>query len=394
MSDIKKFLDQEGVALLWQRTSEDYVDNNTLTAVVNAIDETKENKKYNWYEIKYTFTESNMSNTVTVSNIENQTENKWNEIVKIYDQTGRTELNGATDYPAILSVLMMLKFVLNPPSIDDNYRLTLTKDIIIPNLETLIAANVISTDLWFAVNSGLNKIDHINIWTTDNDTYNFIISESTYRPSTAYLSYCKSTNSFTYNTLKPVYGYTDTSLSMSGAAADAKATGDAIAAIDTAITPEECQELLDELNTDLDTTEPYKTLLETIVANQTTLEETQATLMADHEALYYQPGDSYKVHIDTAGYLTTDGTKVTFALPLDKPCKNVTAASMTNPTAVLRQNGVYLMGGSNTWGVVDTIKFVIRNGYLNAAITLAEMPTNAINNETIAVALDGTVVFE
>ena len=41
----KKFLDQEGVKYLWSKISmEDYPNNNTLVAVLNAIDETKQDK--------------------------------------------------------------------------------------------------------------------------------------------------------------------------------------------------------------------------------------------------------------------------------------------------------------------------------------------------------------
>jgi hypothetical protein len=41
----KKFLDQEGVKYLWSKISmEDYPNNETLMAVINAIDETKADK--------------------------------------------------------------------------------------------------------------------------------------------------------------------------------------------------------------------------------------------------------------------------------------------------------------------------------------------------------------
>lgn len=41
----KKFLDQEGVKYLWSKISmEDYPNNDTLVAVLNAIDETKQDK--------------------------------------------------------------------------------------------------------------------------------------------------------------------------------------------------------------------------------------------------------------------------------------------------------------------------------------------------------------
>lgn len=47
MSDIKKFLDYEGVKHLWSKINmNDYPNNETLMAVINAIDETKADKDY------------------------------------------------------------------------------------------------------------------------------------------------------------------------------------------------------------------------------------------------------------------------------------------------------------------------------------------------------------
>ena len=47
MSDIKKFLDYEGVQHLWSKINmNDYPNNETLMAVINAIDETKADKEY------------------------------------------------------------------------------------------------------------------------------------------------------------------------------------------------------------------------------------------------------------------------------------------------------------------------------------------------------------
>ena len=46
MIDEKKFLDQAGVQYLWSQLSlEDYPNNETLIAVLNAIDETKADKE-------------------------------------------------------------------------------------------------------------------------------------------------------------------------------------------------------------------------------------------------------------------------------------------------------------------------------------------------------------
>ena len=45
MSNIKKFLDKDGLQYLWKLLSfEDYPDNETLIAILNAIDETKADK--------------------------------------------------------------------------------------------------------------------------------------------------------------------------------------------------------------------------------------------------------------------------------------------------------------------------------------------------------------
>ena len=42
MADVKKFLDAEGVKYLWSKVNmQDYPNNETLMAVINAIDETK-----------------------------------------------------------------------------------------------------------------------------------------------------------------------------------------------------------------------------------------------------------------------------------------------------------------------------------------------------------------
>ena len=46
MSDVKKFLDEEGVKYLWDKVNmNDYPNNNTLIAVLDAIDETKADKE-------------------------------------------------------------------------------------------------------------------------------------------------------------------------------------------------------------------------------------------------------------------------------------------------------------------------------------------------------------
>ena len=47
MSDIKKFLDYDGVQHLWSKINmNDYPNNEMLMAVINAIDETKADKEY------------------------------------------------------------------------------------------------------------------------------------------------------------------------------------------------------------------------------------------------------------------------------------------------------------------------------------------------------------
>lgn len=44
MIDVKKFLDQEGIATLWSEISDNFIDVNELAAVINAIDKAKADK--------------------------------------------------------------------------------------------------------------------------------------------------------------------------------------------------------------------------------------------------------------------------------------------------------------------------------------------------------------
>ncbi len=81
MADIKKFLDQNGVQYLWEQLSmEDYPNNETLIAVITAIDETKSNKdevllkaeqELTAEEIEQVHKNLNLENLATEEQVEN-----------------------------------------------------------------------------------------------------------------------------------------------------------------------------------------------------------------------------------------------------------------------------------------------------------------------------------
>ena len=64
----KKYLDQEGVQYLWSKVSlQDYPNNDTLVAVLNAIDDTKADKE----------SLSNVALTGNWEDIQNKTTEEW-----------------------------------------------------------------------------------------------------------------------------------------------------------------------------------------------------------------------------------------------------------------------------------------------------------------------------
>lgn len=69
MADEKKFLDAEGLKTLWNEISlQDYPNNETLMAVINAIDETKADKSI--LSNYYTKTEIDAIEFITIADID------------------------------------------------------------------------------------------------------------------------------------------------------------------------------------------------------------------------------------------------------------------------------------------------------------------------------------
>jgi hypothetical protein len=99
--DSKKYLDQEGVKYLWSKISmEDYLNNETLIAVLNAIDETKADKAdLDNYLLKEDYqggnTSIDLSNYLTKDEIASNYINK-NDIISINKGgTGATNASSA-----------------------------------------------------------------------------------------------------------------------------------------------------------------------------------------------------------------------------------------------------------------------------------------------------------
>ena len=183
---------------------------------------------------------------------------------------------------------------------------------------------------------------------------------------------------------------TDETLTQSGIAADARATGDAINAI---ITDAECEELLSSLNETPEVDDTYKSLLESIVTRQTEIENTQATLNNNLSNLYYQPGDTLNFRLWTAGMLTGSKKLVRFVLPISKPCSNVTNILCTNIECKVRQEDSYIFGSSSEYGMPEALVFTQSENHISVEITIPAVET-AINNDAVAIALNCTLVLE
>lgn len=70
MSDVKKFLDYEGVQHLWSRINmNDYPNNEILMAVINAIDETKLDKNKIFIGTKEEYDDAFRANKISVGAI-------------------------------------------------------------------------------------------------------------------------------------------------------------------------------------------------------------------------------------------------------------------------------------------------------------------------------------
>lgn len=66
-AETKKFLDAEGLAYFWQQViAQDYPNNQTLVAVINAIDEAKADKPLTF---RYTIDPSEWTGTITINGI-------------------------------------------------------------------------------------------------------------------------------------------------------------------------------------------------------------------------------------------------------------------------------------------------------------------------------------
>lgn len=197
----------------------------------------------------------------------------------------------------------------------------------------------------------------------------------------------------------------DTTLTFGGQAADARATGQAIAAINA-------NDVYDDLNNNLNADEsyddPYLTFIDELtntqielanvqneLANaQAQLAETQSQLAVIVDSLFYKPGEQIRIHLHTCGVLTASAQKVYFTLPLNKPLKNVTNC-IADATFQVRQNGSYLLGNPDTWLNPSDFTFDMSDANsLVGIIHFASPPSGAVNNEAVTVSVHGTITFQ
>ncbi|MCM1508683.1 MAG: hypothetical protein NC177_16370 [Ruminococcus flavefaciens] len=118
---------------------------------------------------------------------------------------------------------------------------------------------------------------------------------------------------------------------------------------------------------------------------------------------YLRQGDSFEITIDTAGYVTSSGTKVCFIIPctryiLGNPTVTVRTGSTYGNGFILRQGGKYTHG-SNVANNTDTYvrpssysATLVPNIGIRVAATFSNT-TNVTNNDAIGVLWNGTISF-
>lgn len=110
--------------------------------------------------------------------------------------------------------------------------------------------------------------------------------------------------------------------------------------------------------------------------------------------LYYGPGMTVNISIETAGFITDSGTSVRFAVPMARQLigvKSVSASSLNG--FYVRQNGKYLYGGSSSSYVKPSSYSV--PSYNNHVFIRAKFSnnTNAVNNAPCGVYWNGKLTF-
>ena len=115
---------------------------------------------------------------------------------------------------------------------------------------------------------------------------------------------------------------------------------------------------------------------------------------------YYDKGDSFDVEIDTAGYVTSSGTKVHFTIPLSKPVIGKPSISATSVNGfVLRQNNGYTHGSN--YSTSDGVKYttpssctaeIVDSNSISITATFSNT-TNVTNNSSIGIIWDGKITF-
>lgn len=179
----------------------------TIAIVAQKI----ENESYNWKKIGNEW-------WAVVADIPNNQNLKWDEISTLY----------ANEFLDLISNLYNLFSI----TLDETTRLTTLKNSIIPIFDTFVNANLFSAESTTFITSYFNEpqpyinTEKIMLW-KKNNVYNVSVFDATYRPRCD-IQYNADLETITYANIKPDYAFTDNTLSIEGAAADAKAVSDAI----------------------------------------------------------------------------------------------------------------------------------------------------------------------
>lgn len=182
----------------------------------------------------------------------------------------------------------------------------------------------------------------------------------------------------------------DNTLTQANKSADAKAVGDAIANIELTPGPK------GDSGVYVGAEEPTDDSVNVWVnPNANPLESILSQL-------YFKPGDNITTRFWTAGTLTNQGKNVHFAIPLDRPMIGVSSLRLEGAKAQIRQNDIYLLGNrdSGSWDEPYGVRLALVNTQgqpnypLVCTIDFETMPEGATNNDAVGIAFEGTIYFE
>lgn len=125
-------------------------------------------------------------------------------------------------------------------------------------------------------------------------------------------------------------------------------------------------------------------------------------LVSDSNALqyesdiYYKPGETVTLDFRDGGFLTSNKTRISYGIPLNKSVIKVSRANFVSGRLAARQGGQYLMGSGSAEGEDITAAYSVSLGLSNNIIKVSVTKSagyGGVNNDVVSVTGSMTVRF-